>query len=254
MSAVKEQVVPLEERNIVAIGGALSRLPIAMSAQLMEYVESISGVASPRVLIINTASGDSEKLRVWWLEVLHAMNSKWQATFLTLFDRTPVDLRTLILSQDIIYVGGGNTRSMLALWREWGIDKLMREAWERGILMVGTSAGGICWFESCVTDSVADSFTKLDGLGILSGSCCPHYDVPGRREKFHELIGSDQMGDGWGIDECAFMHFRGQHVSGIGTAATATGTAAYRVFKKGEEVRETRSHAFPLIQLIKREN
>lgn len=250
MSAVREKVVPLDERNIVAIGGALSKLPTGMSAQLMEYLESISGIANPRVLILLTASGDSEKLRVWWLEVLHAMNSKWQVTFLTLFERTPVDLRTLILSQDIIYVGGGNTRSMLALWREWGIDNLMREAWERGILMAGTSAGGICWFESCVTDSLADSYTRLDGLGILSGSCCPHYDVPGRRETFHGLIGSGQMPDGYGIDECAFLHFVGDKVHGIGTAMTQTGAAAYRVFNKGG-VRETRMHAFPLIELVK---
>jgi peptidase E len=250
--AIEKAVVPLADRNIVAIGGALSKLSIGMAAQLMEYIESLSGVEKPRVLIINTASGDDEKSKVWWMEVLLTMNSRWQVTYLTLFDQTPADLRTLILSQDIIYVGGGNTRSMLALWQAWGIDSLLREAWERGVLLAGTGAGGMCWFKSCITDSIAGSFTPLNGLGILPFSCCLYYDVPGRREAFQRLIAAGDLPDGFGIDECAFLHFKGDQVEGIGTAYPQTGAAAHRVFKKGE-VRETRMHAFPLIQLRQRE-
>jgi len=88
--------------------------------------------------------------------------------------------REHLLAQDIIYVGGGNTRSMICLWREWGADEVLREAYEAGILLCGVSAGAICWFEQGVTDSVWP-LGVLPCLGLLPGSCCPHYDSEAER-------------------------------------------------------------------------
>jgi peptidase E len=97
-----------------------------------------------------------------------------------IFKRTP-DLRAFLLNQDVIYVGGGNTKSMLVVWRDWGLPELLREAWEKGIVLTGVSAGAICWFEQGVTDSWAGELRPFDCLGFLPGSCCPHYDGEGNR-------------------------------------------------------------------------
>ena len=107
---------------------------------------------------------------------------------LTFFKRTP-DLRSFLLDQDVIYVGGGNTKSLLALWRDWGVAEILREAWQSGIVLTGVSAGAICWFEQGLTDSFSDGLRPLDCLGFLPGSCCPHYDGEAqRRPSYHRLL------------------------------------------------------------------
>src|SRR5581483_2471160 len=140
-----------EARQIVAMGGGgFSMEPD--NPLLDRYVLDLARVASPRVCFIPTASGDA---------------ADYIARFTAAFERLPCrpnvcslyappheDLRSFILAQDIFYVGGGNTRNLLALWREWGLDAMLREAWQGGAVLAGLSAGMICWFESGVTDSV----------------------------------------------------------------------------------------------------
>ena len=86
---------------------------------------------------------------------------------------TPPTLPIFLLQQDVIYVGGGNTKSMLALWREWGVDRILRQAWQQGTVLSGVSAGAICWFEQGLTDSIPGKLTPLGCLGFLPGSCSP---------------------------------------------------------------------------------
>jgi dipeptidase E len=137
---------------------------------------------------------------------------------LTFFKRTP-DLRSFLLNQDVIYVGGGNTKSLLAIWRDWGAAEILREAWESGIVLTGVSAGAICWFEQGLTDSFSDGLRPLDCLGFLPGSCCPHYDGEAqRRPSLHRLLLSDEISAGVAIEDWTGVHFRGTEIYKVITA------------------------------------
>ena len=99
------------------------------------------------------------------------------------FSRTE-NLEEKVLTQDIIYVGGGNTKSMLAVWKEWNLHEILRNAYEKGIVMSGVSAGAICWFEKGITDSFAETLNIIDCLGLVEGISCPHFDEEKEREPY----------------------------------------------------------------------
>jgi len=125
-----------------------------------------------------------------------------RATHLSLIQPPSADLGAFVFAQDVIFVGGGNTRSLLALWREWGLDAILREAYERGIVLGGVSADMICWFEFGVTDSVPGALTPLKCLGWLPGSACPHYDKEiERRPSFQRLIAEGAIPGGYAADD-----------------------------------------------------
>ena len=228
----KENTVSKSERHIVAIGGGLTEDAV------VDYVLKLSGKPTPNVLFINTATGDHP-------DTLMRTYMRFAArgcvpTHLPLFARTPVDLEALFLAQDVIWVGGGNTKSMLAVWREYGIDKLLNKAWKHGVILSGSSAGGICWFEGCCTDSFAVNYVALPALGFLKGSCCPHYDgEPGRPETYQGLITSGQLGDGYAIDEGVGMHFVGKELLEVVTAKEGTGAYRVSLKKNGKIVQKT---------------
>ena len=135
-----------------------------------------------------------------------------QPSHLSFFERTP-DLRSFLLNQDIIYVGGGNTKSMLAVWREWGLPEVLREAWSTGVVLAGTSAGGMCWFEEAITDSFGDGYRAIPCLGFLPGSCCPHFDTEAeRRPAFHDLLLKGEIKPGIALDDAAAAHFVGDEL------------------------------------------
>src|SRR5204863_9132516 len=120
---------------------------------------------------------------------------------LSLFDRTP-DLAPLLLNQDLIYVGGGNTKSMLAVWKDWGLDVILKQAWKAGIVLAGTSAGAICWFQQGITDSFAGELRVLDCLGFIEGSCCPHYNGEAeRRPSFHRMLQESRIRGGYALED-----------------------------------------------------
>jgi peptidase E len=128
----------------------------------------------------------------------------------------------------VIYVGGGNTKSMLAVWRDWGLPELLREAWTSGIVLAGISAGAICWFEHGVTDSFAGPLRPLACLGFLPGSCCPHYDgEAARRPTYHQLLSTGEIAPGVAIDDGAALHFVDTAIHGV--VASRRGATAYRV-------------------------
>ena len=118
------------------------------------------------------------------------------------------DLADFVMDKDIFYVGGGNTRNLLALWREWGLDKLLNEAWQRGAILGGISAGSICWFEQGLTDSVTGKLLPLDCLGFLKNSNCPHYDGEAeRRPAYHKSIKNGSMMGGIACDDGVAAHY-----------------------------------------------
>ena len=150
------------------------------------------------------------------------------------FPWPPADLRARILDQDAIWVGGGNTANMLAIWRVHGIDLLLREAWEAGIVLFGASAGMICWFEAGVTDSFGPQLAGLrDGLGFLAGSACPHYDGEElRRPRYRELVDGG-FPPGIAADDGVGLHYEGAEL--VEVVSCRPGAAAYRVDADGEE-------------------
>jgi len=191
--------------QIIAMGGGA--LPVELdNLLLVRYFLAQTRRRKPRVAFIGAAHGDSDAGRLRF----YAGFSRFECrlTHLPLFARTPRDLESFVLEQDAIFVGGGNTKSMLAVWRDWGLDRILRTAWERGVVLGGVSAGSICWFENGVTDSVAGPLTALPCLGFLSGSNCPHYDSePLRRPTFQKLIASGNLPDGVAADDGVGLHY-----------------------------------------------
>jgi len=145
----------------------------------------------------------------------------------------PADLRELALAHDVIFVGGGNTANLLAIWRTHGFDAILREAWESGVLLCGWSAGMICWFEACVTDSFGPQLEGLrDGLGFLPGSACPHYDGEDLRRPVYERLMREGFPAGIALDDAAGAHFVGIELREV-VASTAT-AGGYAVSTEGE--------------------
>jgi dipeptidase E len=224
------------KRQIIAIGGAA--LPAELdNLLLVRYFLEQTGRRKPKVAFIGTAHGDNEAGRLRF----YAGFSQFSCTptHLPLFARTPRDLESFVLEQHAIFVGGGNTRSMLAVWRDWGLDRHLRAAWERGIVLGGTSAGSICWFEHGVTDSVAGPLMPIDCLGFLPGSNCPHYDSePLRRPTYRKLVANGGIPDGLAADDGAALHFiDGKLARAVSSKPRAK---AYRVARSGKRALERR--------------
>ncbi|ART75087.1 peptidase E [Sutcliffiella horikoshii] len=192
-------------RQIIALGGGgFSMEP--ENPLLDEYILSQAKKDLPKVCFVPTASGDQSN----YIERFHnAFNLlPCQPSHISLFEPEFNNLEKFVLEQDVIYVGGGNTRNMLLLWKEWGLDKVLKKAYEQGVILAGLSAGAICWFEEGLTDPLNAPLYKLDCLGFLKGSNCPHYDGENKRKpSYHKLILEAQMKEGYAVDDGAALHF-----------------------------------------------
>jgi len=197
----------LSEQHIVALGGGGFSSEDATSP-LDDFILGLARRPNPRICFLPTASGDSD---TYVANFYRAFNPRsCRPLDLTLFRRTVVDLRPFLLDQDVIYVGGGNTANMLAIWRRHGVDQILRECWESGAVMAGISAGAICWFEAAVTDSFGPQLAALhDGLGLLPGSACPHYDSEERRRPVYQRLVAEGFRGGYAADEGVALHFAG---------------------------------------------
>ena len=168
------------DKQIIAIGGGgFGRNPgIGIIEQ---YILDQSDKDTPNICFIPTATGDNEAYKVSYYATMTKLNCN--PTHLDFFKRTP-NLDKLIQKQDVIFVGGGNTKSMLAVWRDWNLDNILKKAYESGTIMSGVSAGAICWFEKGITDSWKDHQSIIPCLGFVKGVCCPHYDEEPERIPF----------------------------------------------------------------------
>jgi len=229
-------IVPETARNIVAMGGAFGYDNDA-GKRFLKLMLRLTGKRKPRIMFVGTASGDHDYGRVWFYSQLAGRNC--YPSVLKLFEPVPSDLTSLVLSQDAIFVGGGNSTALLGVWRAYGFDKALATAWEHGVVCGGASAGGICWFEQGISaSSYTDKVVALEGLGLARGSFNPHYDTdPKRRPAYHNLIETGIALDGVGVDETAAVHIIGRDnvraMSGDGKSA------CHRVFLDGGKAVET---------------
>jgi dipeptidase E len=226
-------------KQIIAIGGGgFGSHP--SNLLIHQYILNQAQKESPKICFLPQASSEARDYIVNFYQTFCNLGA--QPSWVSLFGRVSPSWRNHILSQDIIFVGGGNTRSMLALWREWGMDEVLREAYDRGIILSGTSAGAICWFEQGITDSgpVRRSpgedgpLGVLDGLGILKGSCCPHYDDEAeRRPSYIKFTKSGEAVAGIALAEEAAAHFVDGTLHKI--VAAKKGKQCYQVSAHGEQ-------------------
>jgi aminopeptidase N len=165
------------DKQIIAIGGGgFGRNP--GDGVIEQYILDQTGKEKPNICFIPTATGDNEAYKVNYYSTFSKLDCN--PIHLDFFKRTP-DLEQLIPQQDAIFVGGGNTKSMLAVWKDWNLDKLLKEAYEKGVVMSGVSAGANCWFERAVVDSWEEDLRVIDCMGFIKGICCPHYDEEPQR-------------------------------------------------------------------------
>ena len=205
---------------------------------MVDYILGLTNAGRPKVCFLPTAAGDA-------LESVVAFHDRFpsnrcEPSYVSLFRRTVEDLRAHLLAQDVIFVGGGNTANLLAVWRAHGLDAILREAWESGVVLAGGSAGSLCWFECGTTDSFnLDLLAPLhDGLGFLPGSHCPHYDGEVQRRPLYHALIADGFPEGYAVDDDAAIRFEGTTPAEIVTARVEAG--AYRVECSASGVIETR--------------
>ena len=218
------------ERTIVAMGGL--SWDDAERRRLEDYWLGLTGAERPRVLVVPTAVGEDPGTT---LTQFAQLADRAEVAYLPFFPWPPGDLRELAQRQHAIYVTGGNTANALAIWRVHGFDAILREAWERGIVLFGGSAGMICWYEACITDSFGPQLEGMrDGLGFLPGSACPHYDGEGeRRPVYTRLVRDEGFPAGLAADDCVALRFDGTELAEVVTARD--GSRAYRVSADGEK-------------------
>lgn len=210
----------MKTKKILAMGGGGFSMEPG-NLLLDQFFFSLAEKNNPSVCFIGTASGDAEGYIDRFYEYMK--DHEVIPSHLSLFKAPAGSLRDYILSKDVIYVGGGNTRNLMALWREWGLDKIIIEAYNNGVVLGGLSAGGLCWFEEGVTDSVPGTLSKLSCLNILPGSFCPHYDgEEDRRPSFHRLI-KNGLKAGLACDDSAAVYFEdGKFVSSVSSIESAS--------------------------------
>jgi dipeptidase E len=222
-------------RQLVVLGGG--GFLMEKTRALDNYFLRATDKPNPRICFVGTASGDAESARYKFYEAMATLECR--ATHLSLIQPPTADLAEFIQEQDAIYVGGGNTRSLLALWREWGVDTALRAAYERGTVMGGISAGMICWFEYGITDSIPGTLSPLKGLGWLPGSACPHYDGEAeRRPSFHRLLTEGRIPPGVAADDGVALHFIDEQLAHV--VASRPAACAFRLALDGGVVTETR--------------
>jgi peptidase E len=217
------------ERHIVGLGGGGSTEE--ETRRLVAYVVELAGKQRPNVCVIPTAVRDDPDLV---LSVYGLLPENARPSFVPFFPWPPENLRRVALNQDVIFVSGGNTANMLAIWRVHGFDRILREAWESGVVLTGWSAGMICWFEAGVTDSFGPQLEGMrDGLGFLAGSACPHYDGEELRRPVYTRLVADGFPAGVAADDGVGLHYVGTELTEV--VSVREGAGAYRVRAWGEE-------------------
>jgi len=228
------------QQRILAMGGA-SVLPSSTDWPLHQFMLDLTGRDRPRICFLGTASGEDAGYRAGFYATFAGQA---EATHLDLFNRNVPDVEAFLLEQDVIYVSGGNTANMLAIWRVHGVDKALKRAWEEGVVLAGPSAGGLCWFEAGVTDSFGTGLAALkDGLKFLPGSFCPHYDSESlRRPRYEEFVGGGTLPDGYAADDGVGLLFEGRQLKEA--VASLPGQHAYRLERRrGNAVEESQIRA-----------
>lgn len=192
-------------QQIIAMGGGgFSMEPDNLA--LDRYVLDQTGRTRPTVCYLAQAGGEAPNYIISFYRAFTELGAV--PSHLSLFFPHTAEIERFLMSQDVIYVGGGNTKSMLALWREWGLDAILKKAGANGTVLAGISAGAICWFEQGMTDSIPGRMSALACLGYLPDSATPHYDGEAqRRPALLKMVASGELLPGHAFDDGAAGHF-----------------------------------------------
>lgn len=169
------------------------------------YILAQTNKRNPKICFLPTASGDAEGYCKYFKHVF----SKYPCIpeVLTLFRPHTADIKGFLMSMDAIFVGGGQSKSMIAVWRGWEVDQILDEANQNGTILSGGSAGSVCWFDQCITDSIPGSLTVMNCTGILPYSNCPHFSSRSRRASYAKFVASGEIKGGYANDDYAALHF-----------------------------------------------
>lgn len=225
----RSQVTP---RQILIAGGGFG-------AAFIRYMAELTGKDRPRLCYLPTASADRDSGIIRWFESCAPLDvhPHVQRSFISSYSMGE-SWSDALLSMDGIVVSGGNTLNQQAIWKVQGIDVVLREAWDRGIVLGGASAGSLCWFEEGTTDSRPQEVTKIECLGFLRGSHSPHYDAEEvRRPTYHRLIRSGELKPGYACDNDAGIHFVDNEVRRV--VKTRESASVYHVSVEAGEIVET---------------
>lgn len=209
-------------RKILIAGGGFG-------TEFIRYMAELTGKDRPRLCYLPTASADSPYGTIRWFQVCAALDVVpfVQESFISSYS-SPQGWDEIFLSMDGIVVSGGNTLNQQAIWKAQGIDQVLRDAWDRGIVLGGASAGSLCWFEEGTTDSRPKELTKVECLGFLKGSHSPHYDGEAqRRPAYHQLIETGVLKPGYACDNYAGIYFEDNEVKRV--VAARPGAKVYYV-------------------------
>ena len=223
----------MPSKNIVAIGGGGFGRSLG-SLEIEKYIISLVGKKRPKICFIPTASGDSSLYKLNFYRAFSKLDCI--TTHIDFFSRTE-NLEEIVLSQDIIYVGGGNTKSMLAVWKEWNLHIILENAYKKGIVMSGVSAGAICWFEKGITDSFAKELSIINCLGMLDGIACPHFDEEKEREPFvNDVINREIIKSCICIEGNCALHVKNN--IDYSSIDFGNGKNCFRVFKENNNLKK----------------
>lgn len=224
-------------RRILAIGGMGDQ---EIGDRLFRAFLDLVGKPTPVVAYLGTASGDRAggvELFVWRCVRMGAV-----PRVVPLFQRTP-NLEKMFAEVDAVYVGGGNTFSMLAVWKAWGLDTLLRRRYEEGVLLGGVSAGAICWFEQALTDSWEEGLRVIPGLSWLPGCGIPHYRLEkDRKPATRRFLQEGVIREGIAIDDGAAVLFENEQP--VGVIQAHPDARAYRVRWRDNDLEE---EPFPVL-------
>jgi peptidase E len=193
--------------QVIAMGGYEIPGPFGPPSRLERYLYEAAGRATPRVCCLATASGDAPQTLARFYEIADVLPC--EPCHLALFDDRVVENLDAFLDEcDVVYVAGGNTASMLGVWRAHQLDVALAErAARRDFVAGGASAGGMCWFDSGFTMSFGPLGPLHDGLGWLPGSFCPHADQPGRLDAYAASVRDGSLAPGWAVHDGAALHY-----------------------------------------------
>jgi dipeptidase E len=221
-------------RQIVAFGGGGFSMESG-NPLLDDFVAGLTGIKQPRVCFLPTASGDADHYVV---RFYNAFRDRAEASHISLFrrERGVGNVRDHLLSQDLIYVGGGSVISMLGVWRAHGIDEILREAWERGIILCGLSAGSLCWFAEGLT-GYQDESRRVPGLGFLPFSNMVHFEAGSKRHEVYENELRAGLMPGYAAADGAALHFVNTELAQV--IASRPESRAYRLELRGDRPKTT---------------
>lgn len=235
-------------RRILATSGGflpVGRWGVVRPGGLMLEAMRLTGRERPRVCLVMTASGDDSAYLARTYSALHGIADVDHLALFTMPNRDPEEI---LGRSDLIWVGGGSVANLLALWELHGVDDLMRDAWERGVVLAGVSAGSICWHVGGPTDSFGPTLRPVtNGLGLIPYGNGVHYDSEAqRRPLVHELVSNSVLPTCYATDDGIGILYENDEAVAVVSDDPSTTSAAYRVERSGNGATETRLEVGPL--------